>query len=90
MIETVYKITGTPRIALLSDLHNRSFDTVITSLRSYRPTLIAIAGDVVSGWYPENDHSPLETQENVKPFFSACADIAPSFFSLGNHEQFLE
>ena len=90
MTETVYKIIGAPRIALLSDLHNRSFDAVISSLRNYRPTLIAIAGDVVTGWYPENDQSPLETQENVKPFFSACADIAPTFFSLGNHEQFLD
>jgi predicted MPP superfamily phosphohydrolase len=32
----------------------------------------------------------LETQENVLPFFRACADLAPSFLSLGNHEQMLD
>ena len=30
--------------------------------------------------------SPLETQKNVLPFLSACAAIAPTFMSLGNHE----
>ena len=30
--------------------------------------------------------SPLETQKNVLPFLAACASIAPTFMSLGNHE----
>ncbi len=90
MIETVYKIPGAPRIALLADLHNHSYAAVISSLRAYRPSLIAVAGDVVTGWHPEDDKSPLETQKNVKPFFSACAAVAPTFFSLGNHERFLD
>lgn|GEM_PF-4740947 len=28
----------------------------------------------------------METQANVLPFLSACAAIAPTFLSLGNHE----
>lgn len=38
------------------------------------------------GGIPEGDRSPLETQKNVLPFLSACAAIAPTFLSLGNHE----
>ena len=38
------------------------------------------------GSRPEGDKSPLETQNNVLPFLSACTSIAPTFMSLGNHE----
>ena len=51
--------------------------------------LICFAGDFIYGSHPVDDRSPLETQENVLPFFRACADLAPSFLSLGNHEQML-
>jgi predicted MPP superfamily phosphohydrolase len=60
--------------------------SVINSLRSRRPDLICITGDVLYGGRPEGDTSPLETQKNVLPFLSACASIAPAYLSLGNHE----
>jgi predicted MPP superfamily phosphohydrolase len=59
---------------------------VLSSLRSRRPNIICITGDVLYGGRPEDDRSPLETQTNVLPFLSACASIAPTFLSLGNHE----
>ena len=59
---------------------------MISSLRSRRPSLICITGDVLYGSRPEGDRSPLETQTNVLPFLAACASLAPSFMSLGNHE----
>lgn len=90
MVENTYRITGAPRIALLADLHNRPYTSIIDSLRQHRPDLIAIVGDAVLGGWPLDGKSPLETQKNVLPFFSACADIAPTYFSLGNHEQFLD
>jgi predicted MPP superfamily phosphohydrolase len=33
-----------------------------------------------------DDTSPVASQANVLPFLSACASIAPTFLSLGNHE----
>lgn len=42
------------------------------------------------GSYPHDDRSPLETQENVLPFLSGCASLAPTFMSLGNHELYLD
>lgn len=59
---------------------------MLSSLRSHRPDLICITGDVLYGGRPEDDRSPLETQANVLPFLSACAAIAPTYLSLGNHE----
>ena len=73
-------------LALLSDLHNADPEPVLSSLRAHTPSLICITGDVLYGGRPEDDRSPLETQTNVLPFLSACAAIAPTFMSLGNHE----
>lgn len=42
------------------------------------------------GGRPEGDVSPLETQTNVLPFLSACAALAPTFMSLGNHEWMID
>ena len=90
MVETVYHIPNAPRLALLADLHGRPFDAVIRSVVSHKPKIICIAGDFIYGSHPVDDRSPLETQENVPPFLRACADLAPTFMSLGNHEQMLD
>ena len=90
MVETHYKISNAPHLVLLADLHGRPFQTVIDSLRRHKPDLICIVGDIIYGTHPENDRSPLDTQENVLPFLKACAGLAPSFLSLGNHEWMLD
>ena len=90
MVETVYKIKGAPRIALLADLHGRPYDHIISSLQQHKPSLICLAGDFIYGSWPEDDVSPLVSQELILPFFRACATIAPTYFSLGNHEQMLD
>ena len=90
MVETTYRIPGAPRLALLADLHGRDPAPVLSSLAAHRPSLICLAGDFIYGSHPVDDRSPLETQENVLPFFRACADLAPTFMSLGNHEQMLD
>ncbi len=63
---------------------------MLSSLRSHRPNLICITGDILYGGRPEGDVSPLETQTNILPFLSSCASIAPTFLSLGNHEWMLD
>lgn len=73
-------------LALLSDLHNADPAPVISFLRSHRPSLICITGDVLYGGRPEGDVSPLETQTNVLPFLRSCASTSPTYLSLGNHE----
>ena len=89
MVETIYRIPGMPRTALLSDLHGRDPAPVLASVRAHKPSLIAIAVDILYGSQPADDMSPLDTQENVLPFLCACAALAPTFLSLGNHEWML-
>ena len=90
MVETTYHIPGAPRLALLADLHGRDPAPVFQSLRSHRPSLVCICGDILYGSHPESDRSPLDTQEHVLPFLTGCAAIAPTFLSLGNHEWMLD
>ena len=90
MVETTYHISGAPRLALLADLHGRPYDHTISSLQAHRPSLICLAGDFIYGSWPEDDVSPLVSQELVLPFFRACSAIAPAYLSLGNHEQMLD
>lgn len=91
MIETAYNISGCPiKLALLGDLHGRSYVKVIDSLRIHKPQLIAVAGDIIYGKLPKDDISPLESQHNVIPFLRSCAEISPTYLSLGNHEWLLD
>ena len=90
MRETVYRLKGSPRLALLSDLHGKPYKEIIEKVEKHRPSLICIPGDVVYGSQPEGDRSPLDTQDNIMPFLRACASIAPTYMSLGNHEWMLD
>ena len=79
----VYRVPGAPRVALLSDFHNRANPGIFEALRARKPFLICVAGDFMYG------QEPLSRQEHVLPFLRECAEIAPTFLSLGNHEQWL-
>ena len=90
IVEAFCRVPGAPRLALLADLHNSPFDRAAASLCERRPALICVAGDLLRGLWPEGGRSPLETQANVLPFLRMCADLAPTFVSLGNHDQCLD
>ena len=90
MVETVYHIPGAPRLALLADLHGRPYSHILSSLAAHKLSLICLAGDFIYGTWPEGGVSPLDTQENVLPFFRACSAVAPTYLILGNHEQMLD
>ena len=69
--------------ALVSDLHGDDPSGIIESLREMQPDFILAPGDIFE---------PLDSAENDKKNASgftllrACAEIAPTFFSPGNHE----
>lgn len=73
-------------IALLADLHERPAGPVFDSLRTRRPDIICIAGDMFQGSLPDNEDLAAE---RVVPVLKTCAAIAPTFLSLGNHEWIL-
>lgn len=90
MVDSVYIIPGAPHLALLADLHGWPYQDVISSLNRNKPEIICIAGDIMIGNQPEEDSSPLDSEQNVLPFLEECAHIAPTFFSMGNHERILD
>lgn len=90
MAESFYNVPGAPSLALLSDLHGRDYHPAIKSLNRRKPELICVTGDLVYGTRPENDISPLYAQPNALELLRACASLAPTYVSLGNHEWMMD
>ena len=88
---TEYNVPGgsiNRRIALLCDLHDRKGDDVIAALKQQKPDIIAIAGDLVDG--NRVDYSGYTLMKTVATdFLAKCSEIAPTYYSMGNHEWFL-
>ena len=86
MKETNYHLPVPGSVALLADLHDRPYFSIIQSLSEHRPEIICIAGDVIFRGSPNEDQLLIQTQRYVLPFLRACCGVAPTFLSLGNHE----
>ena len=69
--------------ALITDLHNKVYGSdnsrLIDSVRNESPDLILCAGDLIVG----NDHKSYRT---ALDFVTGLAEIAPVYYSNGNHE----
>jgi predicted MPP superfamily phosphohydrolase len=68
------------RIAVASDLHGTGHEKVLRILERERPDLILIPGDLM------DDRDLLDPRSRGYEFLRACAAIAPTFYSVGNHE----
>lgn len=91
MIEKNYSISGDVflTIAHISDLHNKDGRQAIESMRNRKPDIIVITGDLVLRRRPKDDMLIVQSEKNVLSFLSECAQIAPTYMSLGNHEVML-
>ena len=80
---TSYTIrTAVPReitVAVCSDLHNNPCERAVELLKQQAPDLITIPGDV--------GEDPDEGAQHSMQFLRACAHIAPTVYSLGNHDK---
>ncbi len=65
------------RIAQISDLHGKAYESIVEILRENNPDYIAITGDMLNG----------DSDDFQYDFFRDCVSISPSFLSLGNHER---
>lgn len=78
------KVTGAFRIVFLSDLHGREFGEentkLLTEIAEQKPDLIALVGDIF------NNNADAKEIESMCAFIRRCDQIAPVYFSLGNHE----
>ena len=73
-------LTKPIRIAVAADLHDNPYQRVIDALKREAPDLIFIPGDLT------DDEKIRDGGKNALEFLKACANIAPTFYSLGNHE----
>ena len=68
------------RVAVAADIHNCEHGCVVKALQEEKPDLILIPGDLM------RDKNLREPDAAGYEFLSACAEIAPTYYSLGNHE----
>ena len=84
MKTTRYYLSAHPdrrlRLAVVADPHGVFHPDLLTMLRRESPDLILIPGDLM-----EDCHLPHKDAEGYA-FLRGCVAIAPTFYSLGNHE----
>ena len=77
------KITQSVNFAVVADLHThvygRDNDILIQKIKEQKPDIILVPGDMIVSRYPE-------TYETAYQTFEKLTEIAPVYFSNGNHE----
>ena len=68
------------RLAVASDLHGCPHDQILDAIREAHPDHILIPGDLT------DDEGLADESCAAYEFLRACAAIAPTYYSLGNHE----
>ena len=74
------KISNRLRIALVADLHGEDHSKLLDALRVQQPELILIPGDLME------DEQLSDPNASGYSFLRECTALAPTFYSLGNHE----
>ena len=87
MKKTFYRLSGKPfgravRFALVSDLHSQDPKKLLSELARLSPDYILMAGDILEAL----DGSLDDLNEKAFSVFEGCANIAPTFYCTGNHE----
>lgn len=77
------RVNSEIKIAVISDLHNMNFfnnnQSVVEKISSENPDIIAVVGDMID---EESD-----TAENALNVISPLPEIAPTYYSMGNHDK---
>ena len=68
------------RIGLVADLHSCPHEHLIERLRAEAPEVILLAGDIME------DTDLADAWASGYAFLRACAEIAPTYYTFGNHE----
>ncbi|MBR6650143.1 MAG: metallophosphoesterase [Clostridia bacterium] len=78
------KIKNEYKIAVVADLHNRTFNDVIKVLEKMKPDYILIPGDLTHNL--DKDNSLVSCKTGLS-FLEKSAQIAKTYYSVGNHER---
>ncbi len=77
---TVSAAISKPMVAVvIADIHDGAYENVINKTKELSPDFILIPGDIIRGHTSDAKNSPQMLVE--------CTKLAPTFMSLGNHEQ---
>ena len=68
------------RLAVVSDLHGNDPTLPLSRLQAAAPDVILVAGDLMNGDGLRDENA------SGYAFLRACCEIAPTYYSLGNHE----
>lgn len=71
------------RAAVAADLHDLDYTAALAAIRRAQPDIILIPGDLTEDLTKAPDETPPRPGLGL---LSACAALAPTFYSLGNHE----
>ena len=82
MVDTVYRLDIPVTLALLGDMHGRTYQDVINSMEKHQPDVILIVGDIQYGAQPLEDRSPLGAQLFVLCFWKNGAAWQKPFSPL--------
>lgn len=87
MKSTHYRLTSGKtdvsfKACIVADLHDRPYGEILPILEREQPDLILIPGDLTEAL----DRPEAEVSRPGLGLLSECAAIAPTFYSLGNHE----
>lgn len=74
------KLRSPLRVALVSDIHDNPHGHILEALRQEAPDVILVAGDLTDDEHINNGAS------QALAFLTACAALAKTYYSLGNHE----
>lgn len=88
-----YIINAPPAIrglyaALVTDIHERDPGVILSILRSERPDVIFIAGDLIEAKKALSVQH-WRTSKRALDFLTSASEIAPVYYSPGNHESCL-
>ena len=70
------------KIACVSDVHGRRVPAAIQAVKSIKPDIILLAGDILE----ISVNYMKERNENAMQFLGEIAVVAPTYYCFGNHE----
>ena len=70
------------KAAVIADLHDRPYDSILPILHREQPDLILIPGDLTECLGIEDEY----TARPGLQLLTECAALAPTFYAFGNHE----
>ena len=95
MVITRYRISAPLKLkaAVVADLHGKPTEELYKALETERPDVILVPGDLatVGEYYdrlidPDRRERRLKTQDGAISFLKTAVNIAPVYYSRGNHE----